>query len=121
MTGDLLGQLHQRGSRDALFKESPDEPYLQKTAADSREPLNYEAWKVTAALPPKKSPAKSFLQILHSKVSNLKEADTILIQDIIRKKTWWKRAVKPINRYNWHQKIYYNEMDGNCEQMLANN
>ena len=43
MTGGLLGRLHQRSSGDALFKQSPDEPYLQKTAADSREPLNYEA------------------------------------------------------------------------------
>ena len=36
-----------------------------------------------------------------------------------KQKAWWKRAVKPINRYNCHQKNYDNETDGNCEQMLV--
>lgn len=84
MTGDLLGLtcIREAVGMD-YYKESPDEPYLQQTnfeATDGREPLNYEDIKITCS-PPQKNFAKSFHKnISHSKVSNHKETDTILIQ-----------------------------------------
>ena len=99
--------LHQRSSGDGPFKESPNEPYLQKTvseAADSREALNSEALQVTCCPSPKESPAKSFPQILLTqRWVIIKKLTQYWYKDTIRRK-WWKRAVKPTNRYNCYQK-----------------
>lgn len=88
-------------------------------AADSREPLNYEALKVTCFPTPRKILANSFHKnIAHSKASNHKETDTILIQRYHKEKKA-EKSNKTYQQIKLLAEKCYNEMDGDGWQIFC--